>query len=221
LWTLWTTGHLDDVVGVVVTWLTNVQHGPDLIDHVWHALALSGRLAKAANLDHEVHFARQHLANDRLTGEAHNDLWVRCSELEERADQIRTYIGFADRELAKTPWLAIMPLIPEITKAYNAWLTAGRTLSGPLPLDRLAQATLAVASSKIPLPDRETAVLVMLAQWLTGMEHETQVPLYIRPISMVYEAELPEQFGPVPGQPPTSALQAPAGSARITAQDES
>jgi hypothetical protein len=195
---LWATGHLDDVVGVVVTWLKNEQHGPDLIDHVWHALALSGRLAKTVNLDREVHFARLHLANDRLSAEAHEDVWIRCSELEERPDQIRSYVGFVDRELAKTPWLSIIPLIPEITRAHNAWLTAGRTLSGPLPLDRLAQATLAVASSEIPLPDRETAVLVMLAQWLTGMEHETQVPLYIRPISMKYEVSVPDDFEPEP-----------------------
>jgi hypothetical protein len=197
LWMLWATGHLDDAVGVVVTWLTKSPSRPDLVDDTWHALALGGRLAKTVNLDREIHFARLHLANDRLTPEAYDDVWMRCAELEERPDQIRSYIGFVERELAKTPWLAVIHAAPEISKAYDAWMTAGRTLSGTLPLDRLAQATLAVASSDIPLHDRETAVLVMLAQWLTGIEHQTQMPLYFRPISPGYEVEVPEDFGSV------------------------
>jgi hypothetical protein len=78
-------------------------------------------------------------------------------------------------------------------------------------LDRLAQIAFAVAGSGISVVDREAATLSLLAQWLTGIEENYQVPLFVRTVDPAYLTPLPEVFGPVPDGLPALGLPRLAG----------
>jgi len=219
LWMLWATGRHADAVGTMVFWLQN-QSDTNLesVDSVWQALALASRLASPTGLDRDFGFLDRHIHNDRLTTETYEALWAwaraRAQDFE-WALITRTYHAFIEREIAKTPWLDLVPLAADLQAAFDRWLTAGREFHGTLPLDCLAQATLAVAKSRLTLVDRETAVLVMLAQWLTGIEGHTQAPLYIRPINPEYDAPYLSEFGQVAPPMPLFARFAPIDRNRL------
>jgi hypothetical protein len=215
LWMLWATGRHADVVGTLVMWLRDrPDTSREMVDDVWHALALGTRLASPTGLDQDLEFLRRHVRNARLTTETYEALWSWARDRVRRAEWTviaRSYHVYLEREIAKIPWLALAPLADEMQVAFNRWLTVGRNVPHALPLDRLAQATLAVANSRLSLVDRETAVLVMLAQWLTGIEYQTQAPLYIRPVDPVYDAPYQSEFGPVPAPLPALDLPGIAG----------
>lgn len=42
----------------------------------------------------------------------------------------------------------------------------------------------------------------MLAQRLTGIEHRTHAPLYLRPIDLIYDVPYIREFGPIPAPLP-------------------
>ena len=208
---LWATGRHSDVVGTVVTWLRDrPATKPELVDNVWHALALEARLASPTGLDQDRDFLARHVRDSSLTPEGYEALWSWAEEASKRSEWpsvSRTYHAYLEREIAKIPWVGLMPLTDEIQAAFDRWLTLGNSIAGNLPLDRLAQATLAVARSDLPLVDRETAVLVMMAQLLTGIEHKAQTPLYIRPIDPVYDAPYYSDFEGA--APPLAVLMQP------------
>jgi hypothetical protein len=198
LWMLWASGHIDDAVGVIVTWLDAQDRDDDTLDAVWHAFVTATRLASPALFDDGSAFASRFVGTDRLSRETYEFIWHACAG-QERLYALRPYIGFLDREIAKTPWLAINRKSTELKAAFEAWLRSGRTLPAGSPLGELAQATLDVASSDLRLTTRERAVLVILAQWLTGLQIGSQFPPYLRPIDPAYEVTVPEAFV---GEPP-------------------
>ena len=220
LWMLWATGRHSDVVGTVVTWLRDrPATKPELVDTVWHALALAARLASPTGLDQDRDFLARHLRDSSLATEAYKALWSWAEEASKRSEWpsvSRTYHAYLEREIAKIPWVGLMPLADEIQAAFDRWLTRGNSIPGNLPLDRLAQATLAVSKSGLSLAERETAVLVMIAQWLTGIEHQTQVPLYIRTIDPSYDAPYHSDIGSILPALPALSLQRAPGSAKIS-----
>jgi len=209
LWMLWATGRHADVVGTVITWLAP-KRDPDsrLIDNLWNALAVGSRLANSTDLDRAFDFLQIHLQEAQLTRETYEMLWEWARAVTDATEwtmAARPYHTYLEREIAKKPWVALVPHADEMQVAFDRWLTVGSTIPDHLPLDRLGQATLTVAESRIPLKDRETAVLVMMAQWLTGIEYQTQAPLFIRPFDTAYDAPYESEFGPTPA--PLAALQ--------------
>jgi len=204
LWMLWAVGRYTDVVGIVVTWLTSAKIEKAVIDDVWHALALATRLATPSALDHDPEFGKRHVQNDRLTRETYEYLWAWSVGIEP-ALIVRAYISYLDREIAKTPWLGLAPHREELQAAYATWNKNPR-LDGTLPLGRLAQVAFAVAGSGIPVVDREAAALSLLAQWLTGVEENYQVPLFVRAVDPAYLTPLPKVFGPVQDDLPALGL---------------
>jgi hypothetical protein len=162
LWMLWATGRHSDVVGTVVTWLRNRPANTfELVDNVWHAVALASRLASPTGLDRHLDFLQRHIRNAVLTPETYEVLWSWARDMVMQVQWLsisRSYHAYLDRKIAKTPWLTLVPLATEMQTAFDRWLTAGRSASLTRPLDRLAQATLAMAESDLLLADRETAI---------------------------------------------------------------
>ena len=207
LWMLWATERYADVIATFAIWLReNPDQTTEMFDAIWHAVALSNRLASPTGLDRNFDFLRRHLRQDRLSVETYEAIW-NWAKAYEPYSIVRGYISFLDREAAKTPWLMLIPKMGEFQAAFDRWLSTGRTFSAPNPLDQLALTSIKVAESNIRLPERETVTLVMFGQWLAGVELKTQVPLYVRAIDHRYDTPLPKLFGTIPDSLPSLTLQ--------------
>jgi hypothetical protein len=176
LWLLWAVGRHQDAIGIVLHWIAAHTHEADLsegnaIDTIWQAFVMSHWLIDSTAVDEEMDFAKRMVRAEGLSDESHDEIWKHVVKLNDVDDQNFAYTSFVQHELAKKPWIAINKRIDEFDVAFKSWFKAGRTYQEPNPLVPLGRTLLAIGSSDLELPDRETATLIVFEQWLTSLEH--------------------------------------------------
>ncbi len=176
LWLLWAVGHHRDAVGIVLHWIAAHSHEADmsegnLVDTIWQAFVLSHWLIEPTTVDHQPYFAERMIRAPALSDDSHDAIWRHVTKLKDLDDQRAAYTSFVQHELAKKPWTAINKRIVEFEQARESWIRTGGTYEEPRPLVPLGRTLLAVGRSDLELPDRETAMLIVLEQWLTSLEY--------------------------------------------------
>ena len=176
LWLLWAFGRHRDAMGIVLYWIAAHSHEADMsegniVDTVWQAFVLAHWLVEATDVDNRPEFTKYMVRATGLSEESHDAIWGHVAKIDDIDDQRSVYTSFVQHELAKTPWIAINKRRDELQEAFNAWFTAGCNYEEPNDLVPLGRTLLAIGASDLDLPDRETATLIVLEQWLTSLEH--------------------------------------------------